>query len=281
MEEKYRKILTWNKKDPNYPARDYELSYDDKYGIYEKLLEIPFYQRIPYTIPFIGCNYKKKEGILLVCSHFSMPDYEIPKHQINTDINEWYRLVFEGPELDKKASYLFENQLKNKDGTCCHTGDWINVRCHMNDSNSGWPWYKLADAIIDNNVWGGNFINEQQGQRENVFQYLSLMNYYVRPGTGGILERKRKRDKEESIRVFKEVVSALKPKLIFFAHRGAYNDFTHSHGRYIEEFIDPNIQVFASDYPYKIPGRYAHWKISEKGGQYFTNTMGKYKPAGL
>ena len=219
-----------------------ELSYDHR--LYDDLHKIPLYQNIPYMMPFIGSEYNKTK-ILLVCNTYYVPNYKEVGAQLNEEIDRWYSIA-KGKKLrngrlptngDKKKldhfltkGYSYGNR---DDPTPAHS--WINPRCHLDSRNSGWPWYKLAIAALQDEelinkvpaLKGCKSYKNHDGEgkrywRGKFYRYLALTNYHIRPTTEEEKPDFNQRDIEESKEIFLQALEVLEPKLICIVHKNLY-----------------------------------------------------------
>lgn len=206
-----------------YPRRDgfssWQLAHEKPE--YKQIRKIPFYQRVPEMIPFIGEEYEQGKGALLICKNYGVPN--VDGEQLNECPEYWHKLsADEDVPLKRLTEFLAKSDIDTETHGNAIASGWINPRYHMTAENKGWIWHKIVDRIIPSNhkpfgtVPGGNS-NEyiSQNQREHIYQHLSFMNFFTRPGTLTTDIDIKKEDIEQSYKVLERVVDILRPKIIF------------------------------------------------------------------
>ena len=233
MKKHYKELLACDPTDIKVQpdgAQDYELPYSHKR--YKDLHEIiPLYKNIPYMMPFIGNKYNEHR-ILLVCNTYYVPKYDEEKHQRNEEINWWYDSIKNLGDDDEELN-RFLNTKYPSNGEIISANSWINPRCHLGNSNQGWPWHKLAAAALEDKKLANKIKedyakhqdNSKKGEanwRHEFYRHLALTNYHIRPKTKNDESSFTEQDILESKKVFMEVLKILEPRVICIVHKNLY-----------------------------------------------------------
>ena len=148
---------------------------------------IPFYQNHEFMLPFVGDNYEssKHKKLLLVGESSYMPN----GFTIHHNVDLWY-----SRDID------FKKEIEGYERYCSIHGAryW---KCSSFDKN-------IDSAVRE------AFPNVG----ENAFNEMASYNYFLRPTDGDSFKNIcTERDREESIRVFYNLLEILKPDLIVLA----------------------------------------------------------------
>ncbi len=187
---------------------------------------LDMYKKYPELIPFVGDNYEKaKIKILLVGeSHYTHKNKEScldgmaepGSNDSLKDINDWYagKLLQRLPEtntlLSNKDSY-------NTVGV---------VRKYLNDKKLDRSYHIFdypAKVISEYNYVSNENLNER-----DAFKYISFINYFQRPEFSyGNSIKLYEIDEKIAFENFCNVINKIKPELIIFVSRLAYNSFNY------------------------------------------------------
>lgn len=154
------------------------------------LSSLPFYKSHPYMLPFVGDEYEspKHKKLLLIGESHYMPEGSTVHH----DVNSWYD---GSPDLTPEEI-----------GNCDTRGTriWKSGR-----------FGKEVDRCL-------NLVLPSRGNR---WHQVAFFNYFLRPADykKSFKDNYTERDCVESVRIFRELLEILRPDLIVFTSKLAFD----------------------------------------------------------
>jgi len=170
---------------------------------------VSHYANYPEMLPFVGINWDRSAKVLLIGESHYLPFDEIAYYSNIDYFKNWYN----------------ENSKALED----HHKGYINTRKNFQIIESGefarplMIYYNLQKAILELEDYAGS---------DRVFQNFSYYNYFQKPayiqeiaGENRSIKADKK-DKEVAFKVFQRVVDVLKPRLVIFVSKSAFNAFS-------------------------------------------------------
>lgn len=194
------------------------------------LMEIEHYEKHFYMRPYIGekfCDTK----ILIVCKTFTAPHIKDCMtqdrnrlhgvDQVNSISDKWHNDKYEG---ERKS---FISLLVDGPNEPLHTAEaWLDTREHLearDRGNGDWPWHHIAKALLESGALQDPKLKVNDFR--DVYKYLALTNYFVRPLVNGVRIKKRDVSPKESYQTLIEVIRKIEPRLVCFIGKYAWDDF--------------------------------------------------------
>lgn len=184
----------------------------EKYDV--KLKQIEHFELHPEMLPFVGRNYPQTKILLLGESHYLSDDedFEVKK------MEGWYTKPSEKYAF-KHPGYFNTRDVVHNFLIGCRS------KAHSIFSNP-------AKALIE--AWDLKDITDSEA-----YTAFAFFNYFQRPeANSGKSISLSKDDEESSAKVFNKIVEILKPQLVVFLSKKAYESYCQYKGKDIETKIE-------------------------------------------
>lgn len=164
----------------------------------ESTEEIGEYNRYPQMLPWIGAKYETcKVKILLIGESHYLPDEA-------------------DDELKTPEGWYYQESIDSESYSWTNTREIVNIG--PNNWNKSHSLYREVNKII------ANILNKDP-KSENFFEYVSYYNYFLRPAypKGNSFKKVcKEQDLNVALNAFKEIINIIKPDLIYFFSKYAW-----------------------------------------------------------
>lgn len=231
--EHYKFIKKLKRVEPDYEYKDkYSLSEENQQ--IKKLMEIEFYEKHPFYIPFVGKDYfaQDKKILLVAESHYLHPSSKFYEEIIKRDL-PYDELKNELEEKWYEKDYSWE-KLKDS-GLCREDIEWMWTESTVvyNLLKPGTGTYTLFSRTLCPIYQTINGIDIDYSKKtingdelEDTIKKIAFMNYFLRPSEGsGDSITPLQIDKEKSYNTFIETWKKLGQPHVLFTSKLAYDAF--------------------------------------------------------
>lgn len=178
-----------------------------------RLNQICIYKNHPTLLPFIGRHYDHTRILILGESHY----LDSSESEESKEMKGWYNRPTE------EYGFTYPENLNTR----LVVNNYLNGRRSKAHSMFRNP----AEALIK--AWNLNDVNDSEA-----FTAFAFMNYFQRPeAASGKSIRQTAEDKAEAYETLNEVINIIKPRLVLFLSKKAYQCYEESSNHIVDQRI--------------------------------------------